>query len=108
MSPPARKLDVAPRRRRYLVHLFWAHSESNDAFRYIARIQSWASRIWLRAETASVLSPMNASSSKPSTRCFLVGRTSWDVLSHIENLKAFSISSISAAKKRRNWARVSN
>ncbi len=51
MTPTADVPDQSPRKRRYLVHLFCAHDERNNACRYVARIQVWAARISVRAET---------------------------------------------------------
>lgn len=51
MIPTADIPGLLPRKRRYLVHLFCAHDERNNACRYVARIQIWAARISARAET---------------------------------------------------------
>jgi len=44
MTGLALKFDEAPRRRRYLVHLYCAHDEASRACRYVARIQFWTTR----------------------------------------------------------------
>lgn len=51
MNPTADMPGLSPRKRRYLVHLFCVHDESNNACRYVARIQIWAARISAGAET---------------------------------------------------------
>jgi hypothetical protein len=51
MSRSEQKLDRMVRRRRYLVHLCCAHDEVSRAWRYIARIQLWATRSSVRTKT---------------------------------------------------------
>lgn len=51
MTPPGQKIDLTPRRRRYVVHLSCPEEESRNACRYISRIQLWPARSTLPAET---------------------------------------------------------
>jgi hypothetical protein len=89
MSPSAHKPDLAPQRRRYVVHLFCAYEESNTACRYIARIQPWAARVRVRAETqerafadvCELIETIN-----PLLPC---GSDVRDILSHIESPDGF-------------------
>jgi hypothetical protein len=89
MSPSVQKPELAPRKRRYLVHLLCAKDGSNGACRYIVRIQLWAAhssahaQIHERAftdecELIETINPLLPRSSDVR-----------DVLSHIENPEGF-------------------
>jgi hypothetical protein len=89
MSPPAEKPDLAPRRRRYVVYLFCAHGESNDACCYIARIQPWAARVSARAETRERVFTDECELIETINPLLPRGSDVRDVLSHIESPDGF-------------------
>jgi len=51
MSRLAKKVNRAPRKRRYLVHLCCAPDEGSGACRHVARIQLWTTRGGAHAKT---------------------------------------------------------
>jgi hypothetical protein len=89
MSQPTRKAGLAPTRRRYLVHLFSAHDESNDACSYFARIRLWTTRINLRAETFERPFSDQCEFIETLNRLLPNGSDVRDVLSHIESPDGF-------------------
>ena len=89
MSRPTRKAGLAPPRRRYVVHLFSVHDESNDACRYFARIRLWATRINLRAETHERSFSNQCEFIEILNRLLPNGSDVRDVLSHIESPDGF-------------------
>jgi hypothetical protein len=89
MSQPTRQAGLASPRRRYLVHLFSVHDEGNDACRYFARIQLWATRINLRAETHERSFNDQCEFIEILNRLLPNGSDVRNVLSHIESPDGF-------------------
>jgi hypothetical protein len=89
MSPPAQKTELEPRRRRYVVHLFCAHEQSSDACRYIARIQPWAARARIGAETQDRAFADECELTEIINPLLPRGSDVRDVLSHIESPDGF-------------------
>lgn len=89
MSQPTRKAGLASPRRRYLVHLFCVHDESNGACRYFARIRMWATRINPRAETHERSFSDQCEFIETINGLLPNGADVRDVLSHIESPDGF-------------------
>jgi hypothetical protein len=89
MSSPGQKSDLAHRRPRYLVYLFCAHEQSNNACRYIARIRTWAARINARAETHERVFTDECELIETMNPLLPRGSDVRDVLSHIESPDGF-------------------
>ena len=89
MSQPTPEAGFAPTKRRYLVHLFSVHDESNDACRYFARIWLWASRINLQAETHERSFSDQCEFIATLNRLLPNGSDVRDVLNHIESPDGF-------------------
>jgi hypothetical protein len=89
VTPSAQKPDLAPRRRRYVVHLFCAYEESNTACRYTAGIQRWAARIRVRAETQERAFADVCDLIETINPLLPRGSDVRDILSHIESPDGF-------------------
>lgn len=89
MSQSTHKADLAPPKRRYLVHLFCAPDESIDACRYFARIRPWATRIRARTETHERAFSDQCELVETINRLLPRGSDVRDVLSHTESPDGF-------------------
>ena len=89
MNRPAQKLDRAPRRRRYLVHLCCALDEGSRSCRYIARTQLWVTRNSVQAETRERVFTDEYALIETINPLLPHGSDVRDVISHIESPDGF-------------------
>lgn len=89
MNPSGQKLNLIPRRRRYVVHLYYSHEESSKGRRYIARIQPWTARNSSQAETYERSFADECELIEIINPLLPPGSDVRDVLSHIESPDGF-------------------
>ena len=89
MSRPAQKLDRAPRRRRYLIHLCCTYDEGSHACRYAARIQLWKARSRVQAKPQARVFTDEYELIETINPLLSKGSDVRNVISHIENPDGF-------------------
>jgi hypothetical protein len=89
MSPSVRKPELAPKKRRYLVHLLCAQDEPKGVCRYIVRFQLWAAHSSAHAQIHERAFTDECELIETINPLLPPGSDVRDVLSHIENPEGF-------------------
>lgn len=89
MNPSGEKLNLTPRRRRYVVHLYCSHDKVTKGRRFIARIQPWTARNSSQAETYERSFADECELIDTINPLLPPGSDVRDVLSHIESPDGF-------------------
>jgi hypothetical protein len=89
MSPSVQKPELAPKKRRYLVHLLCAQTEPKGVCRYIVRIQLWAAHSSAHAQIHERAFTDECELIETINPLLPRGSDVRDVLSHIENPEGF-------------------
>lgn len=89
MSRSTQKLDLEPRRRRYLVHLCCTHNEGRLACRYSANVRLWTVRSRVHAKTHEYIFRDEYELIETINPLLPRGSDVRDILSHVESQDGF-------------------